>query len=83
MSPQCVLAAASTLRRRRCTLPVAVAAAQATYLRVGGVGRWRSFAHIVVNEKSGVAIISDVGNKILCLGHYSLDKTNLYAMPDG
>ena len=26
---------------------------------------------------------SDVGNKILCLGHYSLDKTNLYAMPDG
>ena len=23
-----------------------------------------------------------VGNKILCLGHYSLDKTNLYAVPD-
>ena len=32
-------AAVATLRRRRCTLPVAVAD-QATYLRVGGRSSW-------------------------------------------
>ena len=53
-----VSAAAATLRRRRCTLPVAVAD-QATYLRVGGRSSWM-MAFVVANEKSGVAIMDQM-----------------------